>query len=475
MQLLAALTGRYGDSPDAVRIAGRNLSRAELAGAASAVADRIAGADVVAVLATPTIETVVGVVGAILAGVPVVALPPDSGVAERAHILRDSGAALVLTDGGDSPDLGLPVVPVDLRQRSTTSYPEPPPGRIAFILYTSGTTGVRKGVLISREAVAADLDALADAWAWTPEDVLVHGLPLFHVHGLVLGVLGALRIGSRLVHTGRPSPQAYAAAAVDPTAAGTLYFAVPTIWSRLCSDPHSARALTAARLLVSGSASLPVPVFERLRLLTGHGAVQRYGMTETLITVSSRADGERRPGEVGTPVRGIETRLIGEDGGPVPSDGKAIGELCVRGSTMFSGYLNRPDETARSVDADGWFRTGDIASIGPDGWHRIVGRVSTDLIKSGGFRIGAGEVEDALLAHPAVREAAVIGTPDADLGERVTAYVVADGVSQQQLMEFVAQQLSVHKRPRRVHLRDQLPRNAMGKVQKALLADNDPD
>jgi fatty acid CoA ligase FadD36 len=168
------------------------------------------------------------------------------------------------------------------------------------------------------------------------------------------------------------------------------------------------------------------------------------------------------------PVRGVRTRLVAEDGS-VLEDPEVVGELQISGPTLFLDYLGRPDATAASRTEDGWFKTGDVARIGADGWHRIVGRASTDLIKSGGYRIGAGEVEDVLLGHPAVREAAVIGTPHPDLGQQVTAFVVADGVTGDELTEFVARELSVHKRPRVVNLVDTLPRNAMGKVQKKLL------
>ncbi|MEU5879575.1 acyl-CoA synthetase [Spirillospora sp. NPDC047279] len=455
---------------EAVRVGDRAVTRDELFGWAAGVAAEIRGADAVAVHATASLETVAAVVGGLLAGVPVVPLPPDSGPAEREHILGDSGARMVLAARGAYEGEGPPIVPVDeigpADGQAGAQGGVPADGSIALILYTSGTTGAPKGVLVSRAAIAAGLDGLAEAWAWTPADTVVHGLPLFHVHGLVLGVLGALRVGSPLVHTGRPRAEAYAAARAR---GGSLYFGVPTVWSRVCDDPSAARELAGARLLVSGSAPLPVPVFERLAALTGHRPVERYGMTETLITVSARAGGDRRPGYVGTPIAGVETRLAGEDGGPVPHDGETPGELHVRAPTVFSGYLNRPDATAEALGADGWFRTGDIATIGPDGWHRIVGRASTDLIKSGGYRIGAGEVENALLAHPAVREAAVIGTPHADLGEQVTAFVVADGVEGAQLIDFVAERLSAHKRPRLVHLVGSLPRNAMGKVVKTRL------
>ncbi|WP_062011268.1 acyl-CoA synthetase [Streptomyces hygroscopicus] len=452
--LLTSLAAPGGDRPDALSVGGRALSREELLGAAGAVAVRIAGAPVVAVRATPTPETVVAVVGALLAGVPVVPVPPDSGPAERDHILRDSGAALLLT--GEAVEAPVETVPVDPAERAAWTKPEPEPDSTAFILYTSGTTGAPKGALISRRAVAADLDGLAAAWAWTAEDTLVHGLPLFHVHGLVLGVLGPLRVGSRLVHTGKPTPAAYAAAG------GSLYFGVPTVWNRIVQDPDSARALASARLLVSGSAPLPAPVFRDLERLTGQRPIERYGMTETLITISTRADGERRPGYVGTPLSGIRTRIATEEGAE-------IGELQLTGPTLFDGYLNRPEATAGSYTEDGWFRTGDIAAIDPDGFHRIVGRASTDMIKSGGYRIGAGEVENALLDHPAVREAAVVGAPHDDLGQEIVAYVVGDGIGEQELIDFVAAQLSVHKRPRKVRFLEALPRNAMGKPQKKLL------
>ncbi|MFC0601392.1 acyl-CoA synthetase [Streptomyces palmae] len=452
--LLTSLTESGGDRPDALTIAGRACSRADLLGAAAAMAARIAGAPVVAVRATPSLETVTAVVGALLAGVPVVPLPPDSGPAERDHILRDSGAALLL--GGEEPVGGVEVLPVDPAERAAWTEPEPEPEATGLVLYTSGTTGAPKGVLISRRAVASCLDGLADAWAWTAEDTLVHGLPLFHVHGLVLGVLGALRTGSRLVHTGRPTPEAYAAAG------GSLYFGVPTVWGRVAKDATAARALRGARLLVSGSAPLPAPVFRDLELLTGQRPVERYGMTETMITISARADGERRPGYVGTPLPGVRTRVVAEEGAE-------IGELEVCGPTLFAGYLNQPEATEAAYTADGWFRTGDIAAVEPDGWHRIVGRASTDMIKSGGYRIGAGEVENALLDHPAVREAAVVGAPHEDLGQEIVAYVVADGVGEKDLVDFVAGRLSVHKRPRKVRFLEALPRNAMGKPQKKLL------
>ncbi|GAB6902806.1 acyl-CoA synthetase [Kineosporia succinea] len=455
MPLLTSLTDPAASDGIALTVGEVSLGREQLRAAAGAVADRVAGARAVAVEATADARTVTAIVGCLLAGVPVVPVPPDSGDTERAHILRDSGAEQILR-----------AEDVVLTARGTGTHAVPAGDATALVLYTSGTTGAPKGVPVTHASIIAGLDALADAWDWTPADTLVHGLPIFHVHGLVLGVLGPLRHGSPLVHTVRPRPEAYAKAVEQ---GGSLFFGVPTVWSRITAQPDAARALGAARLLVSGSAPLPVPVFGRLQELSGHRPVERYGMTETLITVSTRADGERVPGLVGVPVKGARTRLTDDTGAFLPHDGEAVGELQVHGPTVFSGYLNRPDANATAFTPDGWFRTGDVATIDSGGRHRIVGRASTDLIKSGGYRIGAGEIEDVLLALAGVREVAVVGVPDDDLGERIRAFVVGDGVSAQQVIEHVATRLSVHKRPRDVVFVPGLPRNAMGKVVKQQL------
>ncbi|WP_149360925.1 acyl-CoA synthetase [Lolliginicoccus suaedae] len=448
----------------AVTIGGTTFTRESLMGAASAVVPRIRGARVVAVHARPSLETVVAVVGALTAGVTVVPVPPDAGPDEITHMLTDSGAQAWL---GTPPEhdaaARLPRIPVRVHARDWHHHPEPAAHSTAFIIYTSGTTGRPKGVILSRRAIAAGIDALADAWGWTARDTLVHGLPLFHVHGLVLGLIGPLRIGSPLIHTGRPTPQAYA------EAAGTLYFGVPTVWHRLAGEPEHARALASARLLVSGSAPLPATVFAAIKELSGHEIVERYGMTETLITLSARAAGPRRPGHVGTPLPGLSTRIVDSAGHELPRDGASIGVLHVRGPMLGDGYLGNAAATAASWTSEGWFVTGDIAAIEPDGTHRIVGRESTDLIKSGGYRIGAGEIENILLDHPAVDEVAVVGVPDDDLGQRIVAHVVGSDADPDELIDWVGQRVSAHKRPREVRIVPSLPRNAMGKVQKKRL------
>jgi fatty acid CoA ligase FadD36 len=457
MTILGDVEAGAPDAP-ALTVDGDALTRAQLFSAAAAVADRLHGAQSAALDAQASVSTVIAIVGCLLAGVPVIPIAPDSGPTERRHILSDSGAELWL----GAPRDDVEIESVEITGQSSSSWREPSDGT-ALILYTSGTTGAPKGVPISRRAIVTGLDGLRDAWAWTPDDTLVHGLPLFHVHGLVLGVLGALRIGSPLIHTGRPTPAAYAAAP------GSLFFGVPTVWGRIAADPASARALHGARLLVSGSAGLPAPVFADLESLTGQGPVERYGMTETLITLAMRCDDDRRAGWVGGPIAGVTTRVVDDADVVVPADGETIGSLEVRGLTVFDGYLGRPELTAEAFTADGWFRTGDAAVVDERGCHRIIGRSKDDLIKSGGYRIGAGEIEAVLLTHPTVAEAAVVGVPDADLGQRIVAYVVGDGIDGPVLIDFVAGELSRHKRPREVRVVETLPRNALGKVQKSQL------
>ncbi|MEU6222944.1 acyl-CoA synthetase [Streptomyces sp. NPDC047042] len=481
-------TGPAGERP-ALRFGDRSLTYAGLAASAGVLAERISGAGGrVAVWATPTLETAVGVVAALLAGVPAVPLNPKSGESELGHILKDSSPAVVLTAPGDQllaafGQLERVDVEVDLAvdvrpsggPASSTATDEPAPETPALIVYTSGTTGPPKGAVIPRRAIATTLDALADAWQWTSEDVLVHGLPLFHVHGLILGILGPLRRGGSVRHLGRFGTEGVTRELND---GATMLFGVPTMYHRIAEalpgDPELAGALGRARLLVSGSAALPVHDHERITAASGQRVVERYGMTETLMNTSVRADGEPRAGTVGVPLPGVELRLVEEDGTPITAyDGETVGEIQVRGPNLFTEYLNRPDATAAAFTADGWFRTGDMAVRDPDGYVRIVGRKAIDLIKSGGYKIGAGEIENALLEHAGVREAAVTGEPDADLGERIVAWIVpADPQSPpdaEELANHVAGRLAPHKRPRVVRYLDALPRNDMGKIMKRAL------
>ncbi|AGS69349.1 acyl-CoA synthetase [Streptomyces collinus] len=481
---MSSLFPALADGPGervALRFGERSLTYGALAGAAGALAARLRDAGRVAVWATPELETAVAVTGALLAGVPAVPLNPRSGGRELAHIVTDSAPDLVLTaPGAEVPaELGR-LARIEVDACAVGTVPEERAGDTdpALVVYTSGTTGPPKGAVIPRRALATTLDALADAWQWTGDDVLVHGLPLFHVHGLVLGVLGPLRRGGAVRHLGRFGTEGVARELND---GATMLFGVPTMYHRIAEalpdEPELVKALAGARLLVSGSAALPVHDHERILAATGRRVIERYGMTETLMNTSVRADGPAGTGTVGVPLPGVELRLVEEDGTEVAGyDGETVGEIQVRGPNLFTEYLNRPDATAAAFTADGFFRTGDMAVRESDGGVRIVGRKATDLIKSGGYKIGAGEIENALLEHPGVREAAVTGEPDADLGERIVAWIVpADPgapPSLEELAGHVARRLAPHKRPRVLHLLDALPRNDMGKIMKrALVAD----
>jgi malonyl-CoA/methylmalonyl-CoA synthetase len=468
-----------GEEREALRFPDGALRYPELRAAALAVAAHLDGAVRVAVWAEPRLETCVGVLACLVTGVPVVPLNPRIGERELQHVLNDSDPALILTAPGSELPRGIwarPQLMIDLDQRSRAELSaEPDEEAPALVVYTSGTTGPPKGAVIHRRAISSNLDALARAWEWNGSDRVVHGLPLFHVHGLVLGVLGPLRRGGSMEHVGRFSPRAVSEALER---GGTMLFGVPTMYHRLVeeaeSEPAIAPALRKARLLVSGSAALPATVHARIERLCGQRVVERYGLTETLMNTAVRADGDRRPGYVGPPLEGVELRLVDDAGGALEDpDDQTIGEIEVRGPNVFSGYLNRPDATAMAM-RDGWFRTGDLATRAADDYIRIVGRRATDLIKTGGFKVGAVEVEGALLEHSAVAEAAVTGEPDPDLGERIVAWVVvregrrAEAV---ELSDHVARLLAPHKRPREVRFLRALPRNEMGKVRKRALVE----
>lgn len=456
------------DDRPALRFGDDALTYRRLAGAAGAIAGSIAGRQRVAVHATPTIHTAVGVTAALLAGVAAVPVNPKLGERELGHVVDDCAPDLVLAAPGaalSGPLGALPRMDVDLTADGPVPTHEPSPDVPALVIYTSGTTGPPKGAVLPRSAVAYDLDALAEAWDWTADDLLAHALPLFHVHGLVLGVLGPLRRGGSLHHLGRLDAPVLAAAGAS------MVFGVPTQYHRLAdqleSDPESAKEIGRARLLVSGSAALTAVDHARLYRATGLAVRERYGLTESLILTAARAADEPEVGAVGQPLRGTELRLA-----PLPGDqSDGLGAVEVRGPSLFTGYLNRPDATAAAHTADGWFATGDIGRWTESGALAIVGRSATDLIKSGGYKIGAGEIENALLEHPGVAEAAVVGVPDADLGERIVAHVVPAGAApgERELIDHVAALLAPHKRPREVRFTGTLPRNDMGKVQKSRL------
>ncbi len=462
----------------------RRLSAAELATATARHRGRldclgVRPGDRVAVVAEASIEAAIALIGNVTYGAVSVPLSPKLGRLELDHILEDAAPVLVLAGTEAAAcawDRALPRRAFDVGSGTTAPLHRPRSSEDPLlILYTSGTTGAPKGAEITVGNVASNIDALADAWAWSAADRVVHALPLFHVHGLCLGLFGSLRVGACLHWLPRFDPEAVLGAL---EAGGTMLFAVPTMHRRIAecveAKPALAVGLRAARLIVSGSAALPGREHQRLAALSGAGVYERYGLTETLINCAVRVDGPPQPGYVGPALRGVELRLVDAHRRPtIPSDDETIGEVAVRGANVFAGYLGRPQATAAVLDVEGWFYTGDLATRRADGALRIVGRRATDLIKCGGYKVGAGEVEAALLEHPEVREAAVIGVADDDLGERIIAFVVARtpqaAPAERALIDWVAGLLAPHKRPREVVRLAELPRNAMGKVRKSVL------
>lgn len=343
--------------------------------------------------------------------------------------------------------------------------------RRAMILFTSGTTGKPKGVVSTHAGIEAQITALIEAWNWSADDRILLTLPLHHIHGIVNVVGCALWAGARCDVLGSFDAKEVA----DRLAAGdlTLYMAVPTIYHRLiahldsASEEERARVKEGAgrlRLMVSGSAALPIPVLERWKELSGHTLLERYGMTEIGMALSNPYRGRRIPGSVGTPLPRVETRLVDDEGRPVP-EGEP-GEIQVRGPAVFLEYWERPEDTAAAFTGDGWFRTGDTAVI-EEGRYRILGRTSVDILKSGGEKISALEVEEALLRHEAVSEAAVVGIDDPEWGQRVVAVVVSKTpIEVEELRRWARGILAPHKVPKEIHFTDALPRNPLGKTVK---------
>ncbi|HSL45533.1 MAG TPA: AMP-binding protein [Anaerolineales bacterium] len=339
----------------------------------------------------------------------------------------------------------------------------------AVIIYTSGTTGRPKGAEITHGNLVSNLQSLHSAWGWRPDDVLLHVLPIFHVHGLFVALHGALHAGATTLLMREFDAQR----TLEMLASGqcTVFMAVPTIHHRLLDVPDASRFdLSRVRLITSGSDRLPDEVFTGFQQTFGYTLLERYGMTETGMNCSNLLNGERRLGSVGLPLTGVDVRVVNpENNQPLPNG--EIGEVQLRGPNIFKGYWKQPQKTAESFTADGWFRTGDLGFREPDGYLTLCGR-SKDLIISGGLNIYPPEVERVLAEHPSVAACAVIGCSDREWGERVTAVVVLNGgesVSSADLIAFCRERLAPYKSPKAIVFRDDLPRNAMGKVQKAEL------
>ncbi len=408
--------------------------------------------------------------------------------AELEYVIRDSGASIVVADPVSEAVLVTLAATAGTRFLTTkdvlaggpvVALPFLGATRPAMIVYTSGTTGRPKGVVTTHAIIGAQVAALVEAWGWRPSDRLLLVLPLHHVHGIINGLGCALAVRA----TCEILPAFDVATTWARLASGeiTVFTAVPTMYHKLIAAWDAAPAgvrrtwsdgARTLRLMMSGSAALPVRTLERWREITGHTLLERYGMTEIGMALANPLEGERRPGLVGTPLPGVEVRLVDEQGAVVPQD--TAGELEVRGPAVFREYWQRPEET-RAAFRDGWFRTGDVAVVeeGTGGAYRLLGRTSVDIIKTGGFKVSALEIEEVLRSHPAIAECAVVGVPDAEWGERVSAAVeLRQGatLSLDDLQRWAKARLAPCKVPRGLHIVDLLPKNAMGKVMKPVIA-----
>jgi malonyl-CoA/methylmalonyl-CoA synthetase len=403
---------------------------------------------------------------------------------EWEYALRDAGASTVMADATISARigplcrrLGVHLLEIDrITSAPARTLPVIAPKRRAMIVYTSGTTSKPKGVVTTHANIQAQIESLVEAWKWSAADRIPLFLPMHHVHGITNVTLCALWAGALI----EPFARFDLPVILDRVRADayTLFMAVPTIYVKLiqaleAASPGDREAMAGSfariRLMVSGSAALPASVHERWTALTGQKLLERYGMTEIGMALSNPYDGERRPGMVGQPLPGVVVRLKSESGVTVTGENEP-GEIQVRGPGVFRMYWNRPVVSTESFD-DGWFRTGDMAVV-ERGYYRILGRLSVDIIKSGGYKLSALEIETTLLEHPHIRECAVIGVPDDTWGETVAvAVVLRDGATLDidSLRNWCRNRLSVYKIPKRLLIAQELPRNAMGKLTKPAL------
>ena len=471
--------------PDALAIvdAHGNHTYGELLQASSRIAAALlAGRDDlreerIAFLLPPGLPWVATLWGIWRAGGVAVPLALQSTRPELEYVLADTAAAAMVSNADTASELCPKSHRYDeLISHAPAALPAVEPNRRAMILYTSGTTSKPKGVVTTHANIASQVTSLIAAWEWTSSDRIVLCLPLHHVHGIINVVSCAMWSGAVC----EMLPRFDATVIWDRIASGaiTLFMAVPTIYVRLIAawesaPPERQHQLSAAaaglRLMVCGSAALPVSTLERWHEITGHTLLERYGMTEIGMALSNPLHGTRVPGSVGSPLPGVEVQLVGEDGLPVVAD--SPGEIEVRGPNVFLEYWGKPDAT-RDAFRDGWFRTGDTAVV-ENGVYRILGRTSIDILKTGGHKVSALEIEETLRQHSSIAECAVVGIPDAEWGERIAAAVVLkDGTELDlpALRAWARDSLTAHKLPSRLLVLDALPRNAMGKVVKPSLA-----
>ena len=441
--------------------AGDLLDRSEI------IATRIANAGVehgdrVLLSATSSVELVAVHAAVLRLGAVVVPTNGAYRADEVSHVVSDARPKIAIVDQPDwtewiqscDPNVVVTSPLVELDDGPSVGLDQVGGQAPALIGYTSGTTGRPKGAVLSHSNLLSSVRALEIAWRWRPEDILVLALPLFHMHGLGVGLHGSLAVGAQVVLL----PEFDVTQVLDSIKKhdASMFFGVPTMYSRLIESAR-ARELNQLRICVSGSAPLAAELHRQIHEVSGQRVLERYGMTETAMLVSNPYEGERRPGAVGFPLPGVEVRLKGDPP-----------EIQVKGPNVFQGYWKRPAVNSEAFDGE-WFRTGDLGALDSDGYLSIIGR-SKELIISGGLNVYPREVEDVICQHDAIRECAVVGETDGEWGEAVVAFVVAErDLTHEEIKNFVGERLAHYKRPRRTYRIDALPRNALGKVQKHLL------
>lgn len=439
----------------------------------------------IALLAPAGLPYVAGMIGGWMSGGMMVPLCIDHPKAELEHVLNDSGAKIILVH----PSL-LALLPDTTIPKKKLTIDSPPKEPVAYnwdypqatdnalMLYTSGTTGKPKGVVHTHASLTAQITCLIEAWEWTENDSILHFLPLHHTHGIINKLLCPLWAGAHCEMLEKfDAKLVWEKIAMEKF---SIFMAVPTVYSKLIQQWEEveeetkkkySQACQKFRVMISGSAALPVSVLEKWKTISGHVLLERYGMTEIGMALSNPLHGDRRVGFVGQPLPGMEVRIANENEetlSPVTSHLSLLeGELLVRGANVFKEYWKKPDETKKSFTKDKWFRTGDMVEL-VDGYIKIVGRLSTDIIKCGGYKISALEIEAVLLQHPLVREVCVVGMADETWGEKIAAVVVLKekDLTLDELREWAKDKLANYKLPTVLKLVEELPRNVMGKVVK---------
>ncbi len=414
-------------------------------------------------------ELIVALFGNHLLGLITVPINPKTPPAEFRYVAEKAELSALISSADSPVPLKLALDPQELGAlpRAADEFPENrDPDAPALLCFTSGTTARPKGVILTHTNLRSNLRDLIQVWRWSQCDRLLLTLPLFHVHGLVLGLHGWALTGCSLVLT----PQFDPTQVLDLVANRqcTLFMGVPTMYHRILASPEcTAGNLSSLRLAISGSAPMSVELHERCQEVIGQPVLERYGLTETIMNTSNPFE-KRKPGSVGLPLPSVNICLLDEELAELKEPNQ-IGEVCVQGPNVFSGYW-KDSEATRQAFREGWFRTGDVGYRDEEGYYHLLGRLSLDMIKSGGYRIGAREIEEVLLRHPSVQEVAVVGLPDLDLGEKVVAFVVAEeGTTEAELQTYCLECLASFKRPRAFSFLDSLPRNAMGKITKSEL------